>query len=195
MCVISECLRLVRSGDPESVLSGAADLLRAEGEIEPAIWREVLDALCLVGRSTWYRCRCGEISPESGMVDAICEKCGELRRLPERLSRSPWPLYVAVLRRLVPDCWFDCLASWALAHGLGALEAEKGGAYPSEATDSDAGGASYRQVDARGAVPPQKILRFSNNMQVHSDGDIRGLTWICAEMMDSRALDALGCNR
>ena len=73
MCTISECLRLVRSGDPESILSGSAGLLRSEEEIDSAIWREVLEALCLVGRSTWYRCRCGEISPQSGVVDAVCE--------------------------------------------------------------------------------------------------------------------------
>ena len=115
--------------------------------------------------------------------------------MPERLSRSPWPLYLAVLRRLLPQDWFDVLASWAVAQDLGALEAEKGGAYPSEAKDSDAGGASYCQVDARGAVPPEMFLRFSNGMQIRKDGDVRGLTWICAEMMDSRALDAFCAKR
>ena len=194
MTEISDCLMRVHSEDAEDIMSGADALLRSEEAIEPAVWLDVLDALCRAGRCTWYRCGCGEISPASGCVDAFCERCGALRRLPPRLSRSPWPLYLAVLRRVCPEDWFERLAAWGGERHIGQVEREKGGAYPREAADSGAGGASYGLMaeDARGAVPPgRKMMRFHNDMLVFDDGEIRGLTWICAEMMDSQALAAI----
>lgn len=188
MCENSECLLLIASEDAEEVLRGAAGLLKSS-DVSDEIWTDVLDALCRVGRGTWYRCRCGEVAPTRGVVDAVCEHCGEVRRLPARLSRSPWPLYLDVLRRLRPEDWFECLSAWGIERGLGWLEREAGGAYPAEGLDSDAGGASYgrKDVDARGAALSAQI-RFEGGMCISRNGEIRGLSWICPEMMDSRAL-------
>ena len=111
--------------------------------------RAACDILSDLARGTWWRCECGPVSPEAGDVDAVCARCGALLHLPERRPHSVWPLYVRALRRLRPNSWFDDLAAWIAERDLGHVGAAPqgpkrrecgGGAYPSAAKDSDAGG-------------------------------------------------------
>ena len=145
---------------------------------------ECLRQLSKVGRMTWYRCDCGPISPEQGTVDILCDKCGQFRQVGPRLSRSPWPLYVACLRRVRPDDWFLWLKDWLTGHSLCAVTR---GAYLGDSPNSAAGGEAYDGASHHslaGATAPETI-QCIDNMQISSDGTITGLNWIALPLPES----------
>lgn len=162
-------------------------------------WMMACDDMRRVSQATWYRCTCGVIEPTSGMIDVICPKCGERRILPNRLQRAPWSLYVAVLKHLSPDSWFERLSDWMVQHALGEVVVVRtscrrhrgayspqansdapGDAYPSEATDSNA---------------PEMIRQIAciDGMIIRSNGDIGGLSWIALPMASSSIFRAAAC--
>ena len=166
--------------DPEMLIAAVADFLRIpENDDEAlALKRASMTGITIlrqVAQMTWYRCGCGPISPLSGIIDVMCDKCGELRRLPPRLSRAPWPMAVACYRRLNPTGWFDDLSAGMMAEHTGVIES---GAYPQ---DSAAGGDAYSAQPNSGAgdIPPKmRIIRCSDGMIIAENGEIKGLSWI-----------------
>ena len=136
---------------PETAFN--ADLLESLG-------RKCITLLDIAAQRTWYCCDCGPVSPLSGMIDVMCPKCGGIRHLPPRLSRSPWPLYIACARRVNPDGWFDALANAMIANKSAEI-------ISSASSDSDA---SIR------------VIRCIDNMQIDETGNIRGLAWIALPM-------------
>lgn len=175
--------------DPEAVLKLAADCLsESDGNAEDDIdWPMLCSVLSHAGEATWYRCACGKISPSRGSVDAVCPVCGEIRRLPARLSRAPWPLYVRCLMHAVPD-WFSRLSKWLEAESLG--HAGGGGAYARHA-HSDAGGGACRsgaEDSSAGDVPPKKCIECIDGMKIFENGDVCGTAWIALPMPDVELL-------
>ena len=164
-----------------------------EYDEDQSFWDLCLLQLSRIAETTWYRCGCGSIRPDAGMIDAFCEKCGEIRHVGIRLNRSPWPLCVAVLRRLRPDDWFEWLGQWISAQNLGhvitgdayAQHSGAGEAYSSEAKNSEAGGDAYAQHSGEGGVAPIKIISCIDGMQIAQNGDIAGLNWISLPIPDS----------
>ena len=170
----------VAQSDPEALLAIVGDFLKMpesdfEAEALQSACTSCIAILRRIAQSTWYRCGCGPISPLSGSIDAICDKCGELRRLPPRLSRAPWPMAVACYQRRNPAGWFDDLAVRMAAENTGKLE---GGAYPQ---DSAAGGAAYSVQPNSGAgdaSPAPRIIRCPDGMIIAESGEVKGLSWI-----------------
>lgn len=68
------------------------------------------DEVARMAPLTWYACDCGPVDPTRGNVDAVCPKCGRLRRLPARLDFAPWSIYVRCVSVAFAD-WFDRLAA------------------------------------------------------------------------------------
>lgn len=166
--------------DSEALLAVVGEFLRIPGSDFEADEIARASASCLeilrhIAQSTWYRCSCGPISPLSGSIDAICDKCGELRRLPPRLSRAPWPMAIACYQRRNPNGWFEELACRMTADNTGEVE---NGAYPQ---DSAAGGGAYPaqpDSDAGDASPAPRIIRCIDGMIITETAEIKGLSWI-----------------
>ena len=156
-----------------------------------------LQQLSVIGTMTWYRCDCGPISPLSGTIDILCDRCGRFRQVGPRLGRSPWPLYVACLRRVRPGDWFLWLKDWLVGHSLclaeggayegASLHSDAGAAYLGDSPKSAAGGAAYDGVSQHsraGASAPDHILCI-DQMEILPTGEIKGLNWIALPMPGS----------
>ena len=149
--------------DSESRLAWAVRVVEDPASASDLLF-QALDALVDVGRSTWFHCRCVSLNPLCGLATAVCEKCGEPRRVGNRLSRSPWPVYVSCLRRLYTD-WFARLGAWMRAYPMLSEDAE--------VPDSRDGRARLTCVD---------------EMVIFEDGEVRGLGWIALPMPPSSAM-------
>lgn len=178
---------------PDEKLERVAQLL-TQSEVTADELRAACRILSAAARTTWWQCGCGEIPPNAGDIDIFCTKCGQIRQLPNRLSRSPWPLYIECLKRLKPDFWFEELAEWMRHEKLGecisdeyadnALSAAQVGVLP--AAIADEGSRVLPQaIAARGAMPPvqKKHIRCIDGMILDNSGDVRGLQWIALPMM------------
>ena len=139
-----------RNIDADSVLSSIVDLLFADQDYaDPEGLAIMLDALSAIAPCTWYFCECGPISPLNGEIDAVCNKCGALRRLPERLPFPLWTAYIMTVRRVFPDDWHTRMCKWAADNHL--LN-----------SDND-------QND---------VLVFIDGMKIQKDGRTIGTNWI-----------------
>ena len=148
---------------PEARLAWAVGVVE-DSSSEPDLLFQALDELVEVGRSTWFHCRCVSLNPLCGLATAVCGKWGEPRRVGNRLSRSPWPVYVSCLRRLYPD-WFARLGAWMRAYPMLSEDAE--------VPDSRDGRARLACVDG---------------MVIFEDGEVRGLGWIALPMPSSSSM-------
>lgn len=178
---------------PEEILELVSELLK-QGDARAEDWKTACNALSRAGRATWWRCGCGEIRPDTGEIDIFCTNCGQMRHLPERLSQSPWPLYIKCLRQSMPVTWFEVLSAWMQQEKLGKLEASAVKSYPlrpdkagvlPEAIAGEGSCVLPEAIAARGAMPPEKakIIRCIDGMIIEENGDIRGLQWIALPMM------------
>ena len=156
----NELEKLQQENDPEKILISAANALSSKESCSPEELVIVCNALCRAGRATWWRCGCGEILPTSGDIDAFCVKCRQMRSLPNRLSRSPWGLYVRALQQLMPDYWFEKLSEWMKSNQIG------------EMMESELSNAKTRRI------------KCIDGMIIDETGDVRGLQWIALPMMD-----------
>lgn len=108
-----KALSLSKPFDPEAAIALVEGLLSSHQELNSDVLREVFieasKCLRLVAEATWWACSCSKSSPLAGYVDIFCEQCGDMRMLPERLSSHPWPLFVACLKYLDSDGWFERL--------------------------------------------------------------------------------------
>ena len=149
----------------DDIFASAESLLRnpdaSQGEL-----LSVCNNLVQIGEQTWWRCGCGSIRPDSGEIDVYCSHCKEFRHLPERLSRSPWPLYVQCLMRLMPDTWFDTLENWLCAQGLAHDE---------------------HGSETHGHTEHSRAIHCVDGMIILDTGEIRGLQWIALPMMEPEA--------
>lgn len=186
----------------EKLMANVSQLLE-DAENGSVVSREQWEASCddmgRAGQATWYRCACGIIEPTSGMIDVICSKCGERRILPNRLQRAPWSLYVAVLKHLAPDSWFERLSEWMVQQALGEVVAVRTpcrrhrGAYEPQA-NSDAPGGAYPSNATDSAAPPMiKQIACIDGMVIRSNGDIGGICWIALPMAPSSFFTASAC--
>lgn len=194
--------------DAEGCIALIEEALGCVESVPSEFWARSCDALVEVGKSTWWRCHCGVLNPLEGVVDAFCVRCGEMRCLGDRLSRSPWVLYVHCVRRVYAEDWFDRLSSWAL--GCGILDHEEtvvaeSGAYLGVSPDSGAGVAAYGgAIAAQGASPcaeerimmssswteesetspcaEERILVMIDGMRISSLGYVMGTQWIALPM-------------
>ncbi|MBO4349936.1 MAG: hypothetical protein J6A01_03195 [Proteobacteria bacterium] len=185
----------VSAEEAEGILARAASMLEGDVEnISQEMWQEICRDLARAARATWWRCDCGVVEPGEIEFDAICSECGQMHRLPERLSRAPWALYVPCLRHALGETWFDQLADWMSSHHLGSTGTEDnpvwfgdlvGSAYPAQ-PDSDAGGAAY-EIAARGATSPDlkntRCIQCIDGMKIYETGAVIGLQWIALPMM------------
>ena len=149
----------------DDVFASAESLLRNPGASQGELL-SVCKKLVKIGEQTWWRCGCGSIRPDRGEIDVYCSQCKEFRHLPERLSRSPWPLYVQCLMRLMPQTWFQTLGNWLCTQGL----------------VSDERGSENREASAYTEHP--HAIHCVDGMIILNTGEIRGLQWIALPMME-----------
>ncbi len=184
---MEDLIERLKSGDcdAEEILEITESLLKLE-DVPESGWGVACRALVVAGRATWWRCDCGEIKPDLGNVDAFCMKCGQMRRLPNRLSRSPWGLYVRCLKRCRPECWFRDLSEWMMSEGLGHEDVFEGVVLP-EAIDAGGSRVLPEAKAAWGAVPTenkkQRKIICIDGMIIEESGEVRGLQWISLPMM------------
>lgn len=95
----------------------ASGLFRNDDGIPRDLARAYADEIADMAPLTWYACACGPIAPDRRLIDAVCDKCGSIRKLPPRLDFAPWTLYLACLPRIFSD-WFPRIARALSAHGL-----------------------------------------------------------------------------
>ena len=192
---MSEKVAFVSTQEAEAILDKAASMLAGDVDnYSQEMWQEICQDLARAARATWWHCDCGAIEPQAIEFDAFCSKCGQMHRLPGRLSRAPWALYIPCLRHALGDRWFDALALWMENLNLGRIGATEnpawfgdlvGSAYPAH-PHSAAGGAAY-EVDARGAEPPEtktvRCIQCIDGMKIYESGAVSGLQWIALPMM------------
>lgn len=131
--------------------------------------------LVQIGEQTWWRCRCGAIRPNRNKIDIFCNNCNEFRYLPQRLARSPWPLYIQCLMQLMPESWFHTLGNWLFEQGLANYET-----YNNDQEVSTL-------FDAPTTVSKSnRLIACIDGMLILPNGEIRGLQWIALPMMEPK---------
>ncbi len=164
----------------ESVMECIDALLQNPEGTDPEIWEEACTTLNQVAHATWWRCKCGEITPKDREIDAFCPQCGHFLQLPERLSRSPWPLYISCLQKRLPDAWFERLSQWMEQQGLGTVI--EGDVLP-QAIGAGGSDVLPQAIGAGGTAPHKRIIKCIDGMNIFESGEIRGLQWIALPMM------------
>lgn len=137
-------------------------------------WKQLCERLADLAPTTWYACQCGPISPLEGNIDALCPKCGQMRKLPPRRAIALWPLFVKSLCHILPDHWFAYLSRWMLESGLANLEsAEKNVPY---GTQKKVG------VETECRRERLRYLRCIDGMLIYETGAVRNIQWIALPM-------------